>query len=386
MATLPTKSFASVSQSIQAGMQGRTPKFLNFATGSVFKAIAEAFAGGSVWLQYMVLSLVKITRLSTSTGADADSFVADFGIIQRIGAVAATGLVNFSRYTPSGANPVVALGSKVQTSDGKQTFVVYKDSSNPRFSLAASGYVMPAQVLSISVPVISVTPSTTNKSGNPGLNGNVLANSLTKLASSVPGIDAVTNPSNFINGLDEEPDPALKVRFRSAIAALSKATDGAIELAVQSLQTGMQVKVLGGRNLDGSLNPGMVTVIVDDGSGSMSDLLLRQCRAAVRPVIGSGMRLGLFKARRQDVLVRMTVSVLDGYIDQDVRALVRDAVATNINSLSLGDGLGYLRVGKWALEVPGVDEVDNLLVNGLAGVDIPLVPQAILRCSGVVVS
>ena len=55
-------------------------------------------ASQALWLQYLALLVLNVTRLATSSGSDCDSFGADFGFA-RLPPVAATGTVTFSRYT-----------------------------------------------------------------------------------------------------------------------------------------------------------------------------------------------------------------------------------------------------------------------------------------------
>src|SRR4051794_8882880 len=98
MATLPTRSFNTIVSNISAGIQGRVSAFLTFAIGWVFRAIAESYAGVVLWLQGLTLEVAKLTRLATSYGADADSWIADWGIMTRLQAQPATGLLTFSRF------------------------------------------------------------------------------------------------------------------------------------------------------------------------------------------------------------------------------------------------------------------------------------------------
>jgi uncharacterized phage protein gp47/JayE len=122
MATLPTRSFNRIVSDISAGIQGRVSSFLTFAIGSVFRAIAESYAGVALWLQGLILEVAKLTRLSTSRGPDVDSWIADWGIMTRLAAQPATGLLTFSRFTASGATPEILVGARVKTADNTQSF------------------------------------------------------------------------------------------------------------------------------------------------------------------------------------------------------------------------------------------------------------------------
>lgn len=385
MSTLPTRSFNTIVANISAGIQARLPTFVTFAAGSVFLAIAQAFAGTVLWIQGMILSVAMLTRLSTSYGNDVDSFLADYGIIERLGAVAATGYVVFSRYTASGTTPKIPIGTQVKTLDGTQVFQVYADSTNPNYDGALEAYVMPAQIVSLTVPIVSITPSPNSSTGTPGSNGNVAAGSIGLISGATPGVDAVINPAALTNGFDEESDQAVKPRFRAAVAALSRATPISLEYAIGTVQQGMQSNVLDNSDKAGNFVPGMVSVIVDDGSGAMSDALLAQCQAAVASYKAAGVRTAVYKATRALVTVQLTVSIAPGYIRQNVVAILANTISTNINTTGLANGIPYFTVGSWALGVPGVAKIDNLLVNG-AIADLPAYPAVTYKCAGVTVN
>jgi len=379
MTVLDTRSKDTIVSTIAAGMQGRlSGVFLNFAKGKVFRALAEAVAGVCLWLQKNTLSVLKLTRLSTSYGADADSWVADFGIIERIGAVAATGLVTFSRFTASGSMPLIAVGALVKTQDGTQSFTVYADATNPAYSSSLVGYVLPAQVTSLIVPVVSVTPNPNNAQNLPGSNGNVAAGSISVIASSIPGIDAVTNPAAFTNGSDDESDPDFKAAFRLAIASLSKGTAAAFELAINRIKTGMQVSIMDGYDLDGTVDHGMVTIIVDDGSGAVSSGLVSQCAEAINSVRAGGIRVGVYAASVAFADVAMSFEVEAGYYAPTVEAQVTGELGLKINGLGLGNGLSYFDLADWIKSVAGVRKITALTLNG-GRADIPADPRVTIK-------
>lgn len=376
MAILPTRSFTTIVSSIAAGMQGRISIFLNFAAGSVLRAMAEAYAGVLLWLQGMVLAVAKLTRLATSYGVDADSWMTDWGLISRIGAVPATGIVTFSRFTPSGSAPVILAGATVETADGSVNYVVYADTTNFAYSVDAGGYVLPPQIASIDVPV-QCTAS--------GVPGNALAGQITQITSEIQGIDAVTNAAAFTNGSDQETDEALKARFRLAISSLSKGTESAIELAIKSLRTGLECTIRSSADIDGTVDYGMVSVVVDDGSGNLPPDVLAACRAAVNAVRAASIRVGVYAAVLNPVHIQLTVNSRPGYDNPTVRAQAAAAIAAGVNSLGLGQGLPYFTVGSWALAVPGVASIDSLIVNGGLG-DIAGDPRKTIKTHDIILS
>src|SRR5258708_3870873 len=163
MASLPTQSFNTIVTNTIAGIQGRAAKLINFSTGSTLRAIVEGFAGLFLWFQAMVLQVQQMTRLSTSSGTDVDTFTADFMPViagttsPRLGAQAASGQVTFSRFTAGPSSCFIPVGATVQTSDGQQNFAVVANTTFATYSVGPpSGYTLPSSVSSIVVPVQAV--------------------------------------------------------------------------------------------------------------------------------------------------------------------------------------------------------------------------------------
>lgn len=380
MATLPTRSFSTIVSNIAAGMQGRVSTFLNFAIGSVLRAIAEAYAGVCLWLQSFALEIAKLTRLATSYGADADSWIADFGIITRLGAQPATGSVTFSRYTAAASAPVIPVGTTVQTTNGGISFSVYADTTNVAYSAASNGYILAASTSSVTVPVQAVVS---------GTSGNIAAGAISLITSSVPGVDTVTNASAFTNAIDTESDAALKARFRLAINALAKGTEAAIGLAITSIQTGLQYTIQENVTYGGVTQYGYVTVVVDDGSGNISSTLLTAAQNAVSSANGgvraAGVIVGVFAATITSANVTATITTLPGYDHPTVVAQVISAITNNINGLGLGNGLPFFDIPGWVMAVPGVQKINALTLNSGTS-DIAASPLHTIKAATITVS
>ena len=77
---LNLRTFDAIVTSAAAAVQGAATQVLDLTVGSVLRAILEANAGLGLWLQWSILQLLQTTRAATSTGADLDSWVGDFGM------------------------------------------------------------------------------------------------------------------------------------------------------------------------------------------------------------------------------------------------------------------------------------------------------------------
>jgi uncharacterized phage protein gp47/JayE len=398
MTVLDTRSQSTIVGTIAAGIQSRlTSVFLSFAKGKVLRALAETYAGNGLWLQKENLQIAMLTRLATSYGSDIDTFVADFPLsgVTRLGAQASTGLCVFSRYSTGPTIGYVPVGGTVRTTDGTQTFQVYADPSNAAYvaSYANSdgsfgAYAIAPQVNSVTAPVASIT---IGSSGQPGANGNVGAATIGLISSTMPGVDTVTNPGAFTNGFDVESDDSVKARFTLAVAGRTGGTVPAYQSAIANLRVGLTCKVLQNQDLNGAPDPGMVTVIVDDGSGNISSTLLAAAQAAIMSdttgVRAAGVRAGVYAATRQPINVSMQIATRPGYIHQNVVAAVSAALASFINGLGQGATVAYFDLPAIAKTVPGVLEIDpnTYLLNGGTG-DVTGTPQATPKANNIVVS
>lgn len=351
---ITTKTFTTLVQDQVTAIQASAKALVDLTVGSILRAIVEANASVQLWLQGLILQLLAITRAATSTGADLDSWVADFGLT-RTAAVAASGTVTFARFTPTN-QALIPIGATVQTGDGSQKYTVVVDTTNGAYSLGLGGYVVGAGVSTLNVPVLASTA---------GAAGNAQAGQVSTLTSPISGIDTVTNASTFTSGADAETDAALRVRFINYIASLSKATKSAIGNAITSLRAGLSYSFVENLTYGGAAQLGYFYVVVDDGTGAPSGSLLTSVSNAidaVRPVTST---FGVFAPVVQNATVVMTATIASGYDPVATKALVTAALKTYINSLALGQSLTYSRLAQIAYDAsPGVTNVTAVTLNG----------------------
>lgn len=403
MTTLTTKNLSALVQEWAAVVQSsvaavRPTLVLNFTEGAVLRALAEAQASVSLWLQGLILKLLTATRLSTSQAIDVDTWCADYmpgavggavlpsgAISPRLPARAATGLVTFARNTPT--NPaIVPVGALLQSADGTQTFAVTADPTNSAYSASANGYVIPAAVTSLQVPVQFQFPAGYVPSAYSGPVGNVQVGGISILQTGI-SVDTVTNVAAFNNGFNAESDPALKARFPLYIASLAKGTEGAIGYAISSVQQGLQYQIwepgIGGFTI--------LTVYVDDGSGAIPAATLSAAQAAAFSIKAAGVQMAVFAATTLSANVTMTITTAAGYYHPTVVAQVVAAITLYINGLGLGSTpalgtLSFMRLAQVAFDAsPGVIDVTGYSLNGVQADLIPAAGQTI-KAGSIVVS
>lgn len=354
MASIPTQDWVTLVRNQVSAIQGYAKVLVDLTVGSVLRAVVEANAALVVWLQGLLMQVLALTRASTSSGTDLDSWTADFGFA-RLPAVAATGIVTFSRFTTT-QQVLVPIGATVQTADGTQQFTVTVDATNSAYSAALGGYVIAAGTASVSVPVAAVTV---------GAAGNAVAGSVTVIAGAISGVDTVTNTAAFVNGADAESDAAVRTRFVAYMASLSKATKAAVSAAIAGVKQGLTSVILENQTYAGLTQNGTFIVIVDDGTGSPSSTLLSSVSNAIDAVRPITSTFYVYAPVIVNATVSMTITTAAGYTHSAITALVQTALLNYINTLPLGTSLTYSRLAQVAYDAsPAVTNVTSVLLNG----------------------
>lgn len=375
MPNISSKSFTQLVTDSVTAIQGRATPLIDFAIGSVLRAVVESVAAAAIWLESLILVLLQTTRAATSSGADLDSFVADYGLT-RLPATAAPGAVTFARFT-STMQALIPVGALLQTGDGTQKFTVIADTAQSAYNATLGGYVILSGVTSAVATVQAVTA---------GAGGNVSAGTLSVIAQAVSYVDTVTNALAFTSGANAETDSALRARFISYIASLSKATKKAIGNAILSLKIGVSYTLVENYQYNGTYQPGYFYAVVDDGSGTPGSTFLSSASNAIDAVRPFTSSFGVFAPIVVTANAAMTATIAAGYDPVATKALVQATVATYIASLTLGQALAYTRLLQVAYDASsGVVNITGLTVNG-GTADIAATSQQRILVGTVVVS
>ena len=366
---LALRNFQQTVQDAAAAAQGAASTALDFTVGAPLLALTQAGASVALWLQYVALQVLSATRLSTSTGADVDSFVADYGLA-RLPAVAATGTVTLARYS-SAAQAVVLPGAQVKTTDGTQAFSVAADPTNPLWNASLGYFVVPAGVPSVSVTVVA------NAAG-PG--GNVLAGAITLLATAIAGIDTVGNAVAFTNGAAAEGDAALRARFTLYLASLSRATLAAVGAAIAGVQQGLSYVVI--ENAPGL---GRFAVTVDDGSGAPPAALLASVYAAVDAVRPVGSVFSVAGPSVVAASVSILLTIPANVARPPVVAAVNAAITAYVASLGVGQTLLYGRLFQVAYDASASVTGATITLNG-GTADLPAGQTGVIQAASISVA
>lgn len=368
---LSLQNFTTLMQNMAAAAQGAANQMLDLTVGSVMRAIFEANAGVALWVQWLIVQVLQMTRAATSTGPDLDSWMADM-TLTRLPAVAASGQVTFSRYTPV-TSALVPVGGLVRTADGSIVFSVVADTSNPAWNVTQNGYVLPAGIGSVTVLVMAQVA---------GSAGNVQAGTVTLIATSISGVDTVTNTYAFENGENAETDQAFRARFQNFLGTRSQATSAAVGYVISNIQQGLAFLIQENVDTNGNPHPGNFVVTLDDGSGNPPAALLSTAYQAIDPVRPLGSTFSVMPPILMTASVSLAISSSQA---QDVAA-AEQALQSYIDSLSIGASLTVTRLAQVAYNASStITNVTSITING-AGSDLVPPANGVIKAGTLVVS
>ncbi len=362
---LSLQNFSSLITNMAASAQGACASLLDVTAGSVLRALLESSAAVALWLQYLILQVLSMTRLATSSGADVDSWVADFGLA-RLPPIPAVGTVVMTSLSPSAQAATVPTGAMVKTADGSQSFTV-----------TGGPYVRPQGTASVMVSVTAVTAGTA---------GNVMAGAISILGTAVPGIDTVTNLLPLTGGAAAETDQALKARFVTYLNTRSQATEQAVVNAISSVQQGLSFTIRENSTVAGVTLPGHFCVVVDDGSGNPPASLLTSVYAAIDQVRPVGSTFSVDPPTLLEAVVAISIATSNPALLEQTKSAVSTALSLYIDGLSVGQALRFSRLAGLAYDA--TSDVVNVLtatLNG-AGSDLGGGRETVVRAQSIVVT
>lgn len=372
---LPLQTFTNLVQGMAASVQSTASQLLDLTVGSTLRAILEATASVALWMQWLILLVLQMTRAATSIGPDLDSWMADFSLT-RLPASPASGVVTFARFN-SNLTALVPLGSLVRTTDGTQTFAVISDATAPGWSSTQNGFILNVGINSLNVPVTAQTA---------GVSGNIQAGAISVIASALVGVDSVVNPSGFTNGINAESDSAFRLRFQNFMASLSRATLSAVGYAISSVQQGLNYTVQENQSPSGAFQLGNFVIVVDDGSGYPSSTLLSLIQNAAELVRPVGSTFAVFPPAVTLVNISLTVAAVVGCSVTLLIPPIVSAITAYGNALPVGAPLPLTMIALTAYTASSsVTNVTSILLNGQT-LDVAVPLSGVIKIGTVVVS
>lgn len=351
---LNVQTFKNFVDTMTSTLSNSTAKVTNLRSGSVALAIIQAVAANALSLQQMLVSVYNTCRLATSTGADVDSFVGDWGMT-RLPAGASDGLVTITRQLTTN-ELTVAPGGICQTPTSGIQFQLIADATGlANWDSVRQVYFFPPGVNSISARVQAVVA---------GSAGNVSANTITQMVSGFVGVNSISNPANFVNGSDQETDGALKLRFVKFVSSLATADLSAIEAAIESVQPNSSYQIIEYKHFDGTAWAAGFTIVADDGTGNASLTFINGITTAVEAVRAAGAEFAVQKPTNVPINVAVTISTASPSALVATQNAVTQALTKYVNTLGVGNTVSYVLLANVIQTTSGVLAYSGLTVNG----------------------
>lgn len=324
---LPTKTFQEYVDSMVAAWAtqlGFEPTFLQ--SGDSLYSLMNSVASQLVFLQAQVQLVNAVARAQTSSGADLDSFYAQFGFT-RLPGQQAIGPVTLGSASPATTQVPYPVGAIVQTIGGAIQYALVADTNQPTFNVAQNAYILQPgqQTLTATAQALLV-----------GAAYNVGVGQLAQVASNVPGLDTVTNSAPIANGADAESDTAFNERFPLFLNSLSKATYGAIVSAILGVRQGIEYSLQENVDTNGVARPGKFVATIDDGTGSPPSSLTSAVFNAVDAVRGFTIQPAVVAVTDVEATIVIVVRLAAGAVAGTVEAAVAAAIVGAVNSNDLG--------------------------------------------------
>lgn len=364
-----TKNFTTLVNEQKTAIQGKARLLIDTSIGSIILSIIESNAGVILWLQSLVLDILRRSRASTSTGEDLDSWMIDWGIT-RNGSIPSEGTLDFSRTVFTATSPEIFIPANdvvetiVQTGLDQIQFKVKSAPGHADYDEVRGGYILPEGAGSVNVPSVAVLP---------GVAGNVAANTINEITGAVPGIELVNNPGPFTGGAEEESDTDFRERFVLYLASLRRATKEALRYSVLELRQGLDVQVVGNEEyvsaateVGNPINarPGSFYAVVDDGSGAPDQDLLDAASVALEANRAFTVVHQVFAPAIEATNVVMEVTVSKGTNQTLMEDQVRSSIDAHMQGLKLGDSLSYTRLGEIPYDFEEVVNVSGIQIDG----------------------
>lgn len=198
----------------------------------------------------------------------------------------------------------------------------------------------------------------------PGIVGNVPANQIVSFPVTLSGITSVMNEQAVTNGYEEETDDDLRERYYEKLQKPGKAGNEFHYLEWARSVTGVgKAKVFPRWN-------GALTVkvsILDENIGVATEELIKSVTDYIETQRPFGAIVTVATGVELPISISAAIRIEQNYELQDVSELLKNKIADYLKKLSyVSDYVSYAQIGREILDVPGVVDYQDLLLNGLA--------------------
>jgi len=225
-----------------------------------------------------------------------------------------------------------------------------------------------------------------------GVSGNVRANTITQMPRTLQGLISINNPSDAIDGFDQETDEHFLNRFLESEQTEETQGNKAQHKAwAKSVQGVGEAKVFPLQNISGeSTDNSVLTIIVDSNILPASEELINTVQSALNPLDENGHGSGLAPLGCYAYIKSATGLELNITFDAVLSEGITNEVATISTSEKIKEFLrqaykenkiiSIAQLGAVILSVVEIDDYSNLKINGnILNVTVPEKSVAILK-------
>lgn len=304
-------------------------------TGNAVKDMSDTdvrmkVLAGEIYKEQVNLEFIKNQMfVQTATGEYLDYHAMERGLERKSG-LKATGEVNFRIAEAMETDLIIPQGTVVSTDD-----------ENPvRF------YTDRKMVIEAGRTYVTVS-CTAEKEGKAG---NVSANAVKVLITTVPGVSEVVNNNAFTGGSDDENDSHLRQRVIDTFRDVSTGTNAAyykkLALSVPGI-TGVGI-------LKQGLGIGSVGVYINSNGKRATAQQILQVQRVLDEARELNVEIRVVSATETPASFHIYISVEDGYEFEEVAERVKQAIRDYIDLLEISESVYSTHIGKVVLDVAGV--------------------------------
>lgn len=357
--TSSSQLLQNASQAFLSSIQLFYSNFLTLLPGNPVLAILEAITNQTSFLQMQAFQVVNFARVTTCSGSDVDSFLAQFQFT-RIPGTTATGQVTV--YAPGTQTvPItVPLTTIIQNVSGTISYQLIADTTQAAWNATANAYIIPAGQASIAVSV---------QATQVGASFNVLPNQLTQIQTANPGIISATNLAAITNGLNPESDNAYRARFVLWLNSLSKGTAEAYQAAALSVASGYNFYIDESPIVGGVPKSGQVNIVVNNPGQNVSSQTLSAIAAQISSVRALGVQTNVVAATPLTATINISIYCNTNEAITLTITNVQNAILNYVNSLQIGQTLYMASIIDVAINADSnviSVEWNSLTINGVS--------------------
>ncbi len=350
------------------GMKGRARELfgenINLSKRSPLGLFLRVIAWSISMLWQATEAVYNAAFVDTAEGNNLDKVALYIGIT-RMAAIRATGKVKFT----GDDGTAIEEGFLIETEDGVQ-FVTTEE-----------------------VEIEAGEATADIIADEPGVDGNVPADTITEIVNPVEGLDSVTNEEETEGGRNKETDAELRERYLDSVAKGGASTIDSIKASLLDLDAVRAALVIENHTMDtvdGRPPKSFESYVLGGDPGDVANTILQTKAAGIQAYgteseivedeAGQQHTIGFTYANEVNIEINVTKTTNEEYPEDGDERLVTEIVkyiggvdedGSVYAGLSMGQAVIYTQIIKACYRVPGLDDVDITInkVGEAAGTD-----------------